>query len=409
MSGAPLSLPERTEISRALIEDRTVPWELTARRIDRHRTTVSREVNANGGRHGYRPAVAHQRASQCRRRPRTPMLGCPGPLRERVTAELAEGRSPEAISADLVAVSAAQRVCTETIYTAVYTPILDTRARECLSRRRPHRRHHQTPNPNSRPALPNIAARPTVVNNRSEPRRWEADHIGGRANRSALMCLTVRVSRYSIPVTMPNGYSSPDALAGLGEGFERVPGHLRRSVTFDQGSHGCCGRYWPPPTASTSGSATLIRRGSAARSRTSTVSGGGGSRRGSTWSGPPRAAASTRRWPPTRWRSDDDRSGERGQPAAQRRGARTHPPSSLRPLSSPPGLPRRSDARSGREQGSASHCRRPPQVPPQPSRGKRARPLVLSALRAGPGRRSVRGKWRHNGESSRWASFARCP
>ena len=35
---------------------------------------------------------------------------------------------------------------------------------------------------------------------------------------------------------MPNGYTAPDALAGLVEGLEQIPGHLRRSITFDQGS-----------------------------------------------------------------------------------------------------------------------------------------------------------------------------
>jgi IS30 family transposase len=33
------------------------------------------------------------------------------------------------------------------------------------------------------------------VNDRSEPGHPEADHIIGRANQSALMCLTERVSR----------------------------------------------------------------------------------------------------------------------------------------------------------------------------------------------------------------------
>jgi IS30 family transposase len=41
---------------------------------------------------------------------------------------------------------------------------------------------------------------------------------------------------------MPNGYSAADALAGLVDGLERVPPHLRRSVRFDQGSEWA---QWP--------------------------------------------------------------------------------------------------------------------------------------------------------------------
>ena len=47
------------------------------------------------------------------------------------------------------------------------------------------------------------------------------------------MCLTERVSRYSLLITMPNGYRAADALAGR---LERVPKHLRKSITVDQGS-----------------------------------------------------------------------------------------------------------------------------------------------------------------------------
>lgn len=54
MPGAPLSLPEREEISVALIEDREMPWAVIAARVGRHPTTIAREVTAAGGRVRYR-------------------------------------------------------------------------------------------------------------------------------------------------------------------------------------------------------------------------------------------------------------------------------------------------------------------------------------------------------------------
>jgi transposase, IS30 family len=235
MPGAPLSLSEREEISVALIGNCAVPWAEIARRLGRHPTTISREVTANGGRSGYRSAVAERRSERCLRRPRELVLARPGPLRERVTAELKLGRSPQAIWADLVA-ERVESVAVETIYSAVYSGVLDVKARDCLRMRRPRRRRRQARHPNRRPSLPNIGARPDAVNDRAEPGHWEADHLIGRANRSALLCLTERVSRYSLLITMPNGYAAADAFAGLVEGLEQIPAHLRRSITFDQGS-----------------------------------------------------------------------------------------------------------------------------------------------------------------------------
>ncbi|MFV0306535.1 MAG: helix-turn-helix domain-containing protein [Desertimonas sp.] len=118
MPGAPLSLPEREEIARALIEDREVSWASIGDRVGRHPATVAREVARKGGRDRYRAAVADRRAQRCRRRPRDRVLARPGELRDRVRAELVVGRSPEAIWADLVA-DGAPLVCVETIYEAV--------------------------------------------------------------------------------------------------------------------------------------------------------------------------------------------------------------------------------------------------------------------------------------------------
>jgi transposase, IS30 family len=194
MPGAPLSLPEREEISLALIEDRDVAWAVIGRRVARHPTTIRREVLSNRGRKHYRPALAERRAQQCLRRPRPAVLAQAGPVRDRVTAELKLGRSPYAIWADLNAEDVAGLVCVETIYTALYTGVLDVAARDCLRMRRPRRRSRQARHPNQRPALPSIAARPASANDRTEPGHWEADHIIGRANRSALMCLTERTT-----------------------------------------------------------------------------------------------------------------------------------------------------------------------------------------------------------------------
>ena len=116
------------------------------------------------------------------------------------------------------------------------TGALDVKPAECLRSRRRRRRCRQQRNPRSRPCGPNIAARPAAVDERAVAGHWEVDQIIGAYNRSSMIWLTERQSRYLIPVTMPDGYDADAVLAGLIEGLDTVPAHLRRSLTFDCGS-----------------------------------------------------------------------------------------------------------------------------------------------------------------------------
>lgn len=236
MPGTPLSSHDRDEIAHVLTENPDVSWAEIGRRIERYPTTIMREVTTNGGRNKYRPAAADRRAGRCRKRPRVRRLAAPGELRTRLQAELKLGRSPVAIVLDLDAEKVVGRPCAETIYLAVYDGTLGVRPRECLRMRRPRRRSRTARNPSNRPALPNIVHRPAAVNERSEPGHWEVDQIIGKKNQSSMIWLTERVTRFSIPITMPLGYAAIEALAGLVEACEQIPPHLLKSLSFDQGS-----------------------------------------------------------------------------------------------------------------------------------------------------------------------------
>lgn len=236
MPGAPLSLPEREEIALALIEDPLMPWAQLGRRVARHATTMAREVIDHGGRSRYCATTAQAAAQRARRRPRERCLGAPGPLRDRVTDELRQGRSPVAISADLRAEGAPVAPWPETIYAAIYARALDAKPSECLRSRRPRRRGRQARHANRRPALANISRRPDAVGDRSEVGHWEIDQIIGARNRSSLLTFTERQTRWAMAITMPEGYDAQATLAGLVVGLERIPAHLLRSITFDQGS-----------------------------------------------------------------------------------------------------------------------------------------------------------------------------
>ena len=237
MPGAPLSLPEREEIFLALTEDREISWASIAQRIDRHPTTVAREVKGHGGRAKYRPVNAERAGERARRRCRDRLSAVPVGLGERIASELRQGRSPEAIWADLRCESAPALPCVETIYQAVYAGALGVKATECLRSRRPRRRSRNGRQCNKRGAGgPNISTRPAEVNDRLEVGHWEIDQITGARNQSSLITFAERVTRYTFAITMPEGYDAIATLAGLTEGLDRIPATMLRSVTFDQGS-----------------------------------------------------------------------------------------------------------------------------------------------------------------------------
>ena len=149
--------------------------------------------------------------------------------------ELKVGCLSVAIVLGLDAEAMLDRRCVESIYAAVYDATLGVKARGCLGMRRPRRRSRTGRNTSNRPALPNILDRPARVNDRAEPGHWEVDQIIGAHNWSSMIWLTERVTRFSIPVTMPLGYAAVDVLAGLVEACEQIPPHLRKSFSFDQG------------------------------------------------------------------------------------------------------------------------------------------------------------------------------
>jgi len=154
MLGTPFSSSDSNEIDYALTENPDVSRAEISRRIERHLTTIMRDVTLNGGRRMYRTGAAERRAQRCRKRPRTRRLAEPCELRTRTQNELKLGRSPVVIALDLDAEGLPGRPCVETIYAAVYDGTLGVKARDCLWMRRPRRRSRTERNASKRPALP---------------------------------------------------------------------------------------------------------------------------------------------------------------------------------------------------------------------------------------------------------------
>lgn len=239
MAYVPLSLLEREEIRVALTEDVAVSCAAIGRRIGRHPTTISRELERNGGRACYRAAIADACATRARTRPRAGVLVTDLVLRATVTADLTVGFSPAGIAARLREADGT-RVCAETIYQAVYGHQLDIKPRDCLRSRRPRRRrrnrHADIPKTHVLGDFVPIHARPRTVDARVQPGHWEGDLIIGRANQSAMITLIERVTKMTFLADLPCGYQATECLAALCETFDQIPAHMRHTLTWDRGS-----------------------------------------------------------------------------------------------------------------------------------------------------------------------------
>ncbi|MFF9352351.1 transposase [Streptomyces sp. NPDC014734] len=90
-----LSMREREEISRGLCAGES--YRTIAGFLGRAVSTISREVNKNGGRDVYRAIAAQERALDCARRPKQCLLARKPALRQTVLTLLKEEWSPEQI------------------------------------------------------------------------------------------------------------------------------------------------------------------------------------------------------------------------------------------------------------------------------------------------------------------------
>jgi transposase, IS30 family len=111
---------------------------------------------------------------------------------------------------------------------------LPTALRTGRLRRKPHRRADQR-----RGRLINmtmIDQRPQEATDREVAGHWEGDLITGESNRSAIGTLVERTSRYVVLLHLPGRHTAKAVRDAVIDAMKDLPAHLRRSLTWDQGS-----------------------------------------------------------------------------------------------------------------------------------------------------------------------------
>ena len=209
-------------------------------RVGRSEPTIRREFARCGDRGFYAARSAQADAARKAMRPRTPKLVADPGLAAEVT-ELLEWRwSPHAIGAYLREESPNRRVSAETIYQACYDRLasrgLPAGSWKLLPRRRPRRRSRSRCEQAKRNQLGDIRGvreRPGGLTDRL-PGHWEGDLIKGAHNRSAVVTLVERSSRYTLLAAVADS-TAASVTRAVTEALDRVPPHLVRSLTWDQG------------------------------------------------------------------------------------------------------------------------------------------------------------------------------
>ena len=235
-----LSLEDREEIRAGLQAGET--FAAIARRIGRCPSTVSREVARNGGRRRYRAVAADGAAYRRALRPKPSRLSTNPRLRGRVEQLLSERWSPQQIAARLrreFPDDPAMQVSHETIYQSLFVQARGALRKDlagCLRTGRTRRRGHGRSDDRGQIAgMVMISDRPAEVEDRAVPGHWEGDLIMGAGNRSAIVTLVERHTRYVMLARIATDKTSPTVCAAIAEKILTLPEHLARSLTWDQG------------------------------------------------------------------------------------------------------------------------------------------------------------------------------
>lgn len=208
----------------------------------RHKSTICREVNVNGGRGGYRPVKAQRRADARRCRDKPTKLAANPQLRDVVAEKLEALWSPEQIAAHLKEKHAGNdnmRVSHETIYKSLYVQGRGELRRELAACLRTGRATRQPrggrPQGASIRNMVNISQRPAEATDRAVPGHWEGDLIIGEDGHSAVGTLVERTSRSTLLLHLPNGRAAADVREAMTAKITILPKAIQRSLTWDQG------------------------------------------------------------------------------------------------------------------------------------------------------------------------------
>ncbi len=237
-----LTLTEREDISRGIAAELSI--RTIATKLDRSPSTVSREINRNGGYCRYRAAQAEQVAWDRAKRPKRCKLACHRPLSQIVAKKLQAQWSPQQIAGWLKREypgDEGSHVSHETIYRTLFIQSRGALKKELLqhlrTKRVMRRSKHSSLKGQGLGKIPNavsISERPASVEDRAVPGHWEGDLIAGSSN-TFIATLVERQSRYVMLAKIDNK-NTQTVISALIKQSKKLPDELYKSLTWDRGS-----------------------------------------------------------------------------------------------------------------------------------------------------------------------------
>jgi IS30 family transposase len=240
-----LSWQERDQLSVELASGKSI--RAIAVLMSRSASTISREIKRLDHKFlQYRPLLSQSdanRKSRSRRYGQRKIL-LNSELQSVVFEKLSLRWSPEQIEKFLKLnyEDPSMQISKETIYNYIYVYLRRNMRDEfisCLRQGRKTRRKKGTGVKKPNTVLGDfdlIDERPEEAADRKVPGHWEGDLIiGGAKEQTALGTLVERTTRFAILVPLQNK-SAEEVRVQFGKAINQLPTHLKRSLTYDQGS-----------------------------------------------------------------------------------------------------------------------------------------------------------------------------
>jgi IS30 family transposase len=211
--------------------------------LGRSPSTISREINHNGGLKNYRASQADQAAWDRAHRPKPCKLAQNPALRCIVARKLRSNWSPDQIAGWLKRTypgNERKYVSHETIYRSLYVQARGVLKKELQlylrTQRAIRRSKHASLKQDGLGKIKNmvsISERPASVEDRAVPGHWEGDLIGGSKN-SYIATLVERHSRYVMLAKVKNK-DTESVVSALIKQSRKLPDELYKSLTWDRG------------------------------------------------------------------------------------------------------------------------------------------------------------------------------
>ena len=236
-----LALAEREEISRGVVAGQSL--RSIAASLGRAPSTLSREINRNGGRRRYRASKADQCAWDRAHRAKTCKLAQNRALARIVASKLQLEWSPRQIAGWLKRAFAddeTYQVSHESIYRTLFIQARGALKKELLQHLRRTRgmrrsRHHtqKTADHGRISDTVSIRERPAEAEDRAVPGHWEGDLLFG-SNNSQIATLVERKTRY-VMLARVKKKDTETVIDALIKQAEKLPRELYKSLTWDRG------------------------------------------------------------------------------------------------------------------------------------------------------------------------------